>query len=187
MSSTALLCNLLLDPVDQCGGILVSLVHLQEQHDTLIRILRSPLPHADTVGDLSEVRLNDRINIRRPEPHSAGIQYSVRAAKEQHLARHLVDLDEIAMGPDAREARVIRVLVLFARVVAPEEDRLVRERRGSDEFAWLAVRNGRARSALDGAVVDLEPRAYAGALTPADVDGLEGVLDAEAAGKVCSA
>ena len=181
MSPTPLLSNLPLDPIHQPIRILIPFVHLQKQHDTLIRITGSPLPNTDAIRDLREMRFNDTVDIRRAKTHTTGVQHAVCAAEEEDLARDGMHLDEIAVCPYTRETgKVCRLVACACRVVAVEVNRLVGEGCCSDEFAWFAIWHRTPRSRFDEGVVDLDFHTQTRALAAATVHGLERVLDAEA-------
>lgn len=102
------------------------------------------------------MRLDDRVNITAPKAHARRIQHAIRAAKEEDLASRGVDLDEVSMRPDMWEARVVRIVVSLAGLVAPEEDRLVRKAGCRDEFARFSCGYRAPRAGFNQAIVHLE-------------------------------
>lgn len=132
------------------------LIHLQKQHHTLILVLWSPLPNTNTIRHFWEMRLNHRIDLARSEAHATRIQYTICTTEEEDLTCTRVDLDEIAMCPYLGEPGVVRVMILLAGRIAPEEDWLIGERCCGYEFAGFAVGYGTTWAGFDEAVVDFE-------------------------------
>jgi hypothetical protein len=169
--------------------------HEQEQQNALVLVVRAPLADAQRVGDaVREAALQHAVDLGGAEAHAAGVEDAVGAAQEGDLPRARVHADEVAVRPDAAEAREVGGAVAPAgpgsragggvrRLVAPEEGGRVGEGGGADELARRAggdLAPGRA-AGLEG-VEDADVDAEGRPLRAADVDGLKGVEAAEAAG-----
>lgn len=134
MPLTPHLPNLLLNGPHQLLRKPFPLPHLQKQHNTLIHILWSPLPDAQTLQDLREILFDDGVDVSGTEPYAGWIQNTVGSSQEEDLFCYRVDLDEVAVCPDVWETSVVRLLVGAAVWVGPEEDGLIGEGRGAVEI-----------------------------------------------------
>ena len=86
---------------DQGGVEAVAGAHEQEEHDALVGVAAGPpLPHHHGVRDaVREVPLHHRVYLRRPEPHPARVQHSVRSPQERDPLRRRVHHAEVTMRP----------------------------------------------------------------------------------------
>lgn len=172
-----------LDLIHQLPGKFHPGLHEQEQHDTLVRILRSALSHTDTILHLvGKVPLDDAVDLGRPEPHARRVQHAVCPAEEVYVPRDRVDLAEIAVGPDVVEPGEIRAVVFGPGggggfFVSPEETGDVGEGVGRDELAVRPVLDFFPWPVGEERVVDGYVEAERWALGAAHVDGGERVQD----------
>ena len=61
------------------------------------------LPRDDAVGDLTE-RVDNRVDLRSANPHSASIQRRIAPAQHHDSSGHRADLTIVTMGPDPIES-----------------------------------------------------------------------------------
>ena len=90
----------LLHLADELPVELAARSHQQEQHDALVDVLRSPLPHADGVRDpVREVPLDDRVDLRGAEADAARVQDAVGPAEEGDPFGDGMHNAEVTVGP----------------------------------------------------------------------------------------
>src|SRR5262249_55477565 len=116
---------------------------LQLYKEDHARVALPVLAHDDALRDLLEL-LDDSIDLRGADPHAAGIQHGVRTSID-HEAVVLGELGVIAVTPDVREAREVRLVIEAPVRVVPETDRHRRERRGADELAFRTAQRAAVR------------------------------------------
>src|ERR1700744_1222581 len=77
--------NRLLDFPHKLRRELMAWLHEQEQHDSLILVLWSPLTHTNTISDpIRKLGLNDAVYLGRSESHATWVQHTVRPAQEHN-------------------------------------------------------------------------------------------------------
>ncbi len=119
----------------------------------------------EAVGNLGD-RLDDPVELARPEADAAAVERRVRAALDDRAAS-LGDPDPVTVAPDPRERLEVALPVAVAIRIVPEHHRHRRQRGGQDELAGLADdRPARLVERLD-------PRTQRAALELAGVDRQE--------------
>nr|POF13725.1 peroxisomal membrane protein 2 [Quercus suber] len=176
----------------------LAVLHLEEQHDGLVGVLRAPAPDAQRVLDGGgAVGQHEVVDLGGAEAHARGLEDAVAAPEHDEPARARVHAHEVAVVPDAGEAVEVRRAVLGVAGGAPEAHRLAGEGPRAHQVARLAA-GGHVRARvvprrhrhpepqrLDLARVDWPQRArraeerddVRAAGDGAEVDGAEGAVD----------
>ena len=191
VSGPSLALDRLLHPVHQTLIILLPLLHHEKQHYPLVLVRRPPLPHTYTVlYTIPKILVDNIVDLRRPETHTAWVQHAVGPAEEYDVLRHRVDHDEVAVHPAVIEPRKVAVVVALRAVRAPEHYRHIRERRVCNQLAWLTVGDLTTfdtGSAVHRLVVNFGGCAEGFALAAAGVEGEERVAGTEGAREIGTA
>src|SRR5260221_8179028 len=134
MARRGVLANLRLDFADQflIQGQAIAQPNEQDDAHVIVPILADD----DTLDDFRQF-LDLTIDLGGTNAHTAGIEYGVRATKDDDAVM-LGQFDVIAVMPDIRIALEIGGLVALVVRVIPEADRHAGERPDADQFAFLA-------------------------------------------------